>query len=178
VNIFLLDYNARTAAQYHNDVHLRKMILETFQIIHTARYNQGWACIHKWIQRQHAHHPAVLWAQTNLNSSFLFYLLYHLMEEYEYRFEKKHACLTDLFHTVEMVVKYDALPHNFVRCMPDKYKIFDSPVLCYRNYYIHEKRADKTGRPMDVWTKRGPPYWWLKELNERQKNVKCCGLTP
>jgi hypothetical protein len=172
MNIFLLDYNARTAAQYHNDVHLRKMILETFQIIHTARYNLGLSCIHKWIQKEHSHHPLVLWAQDKDNSSYLFQLVSQLISEFQLRFDKQHASLTDLFHTVEILDKQlstSKFPEKFVLCMPDKYKTFDSPVLCYRNYYIHEKRADKTGRPMDVWTKRGPPYWWLKELNERQK---------
>lgn len=160
MNIFLLDYNPKNCAQYHHDVHLRKMILETFQIIHTARMNNGWPHIPKWIQKEHFHHPAVLWAQHSVNASFLFHLVYHLLEEYQWRFGHQHACLTDLFHTVELMPIVPQYPTDFIQCMPANYK-GDSPVLSYRRYYIGTKAFDKNGGRMDVWTRRGQPYWWV-----------------
>ena len=90
MNIFILDTNPRKCAEYHNDKHVVKMILETAQLL----------CGVHWITQStyeipyklsHKNHPCSIWARECIeNYNWLCELGIELCEEYTYRYGKRH----------------------------------------------------------------------------------------
>lgn len=160
MNIFVLDYNQKLCAQYHNDRHVVKMILETAQILSSAYYLNGLWC--KWMyKRTHENHPCVRWAaRSAANRAWLIKLGLELCDEYTYRFGRKHKTedLLNLFETLsENVVGRISPP---ALAMPDaciKFSIenfYTRALESYRAYYILEKQH------LAKWTRRGTPHWY------------------
>jgi hypothetical protein len=157
MNIFVLSYNQQECAQYHNNKHCVKQVLETTQILNNA------LCINNPTKTfpykpTHLKHPVSLWAaESNCNFEWLLRLGYALCEEYTFRYGKTHKCLCVMFELACSEYRY-SLPQKsmtpFRLCMPDAYKVSDA-VQSYRNYYMGEKRG------MAVWGgKREVPEWW------------------
>lgn len=163
MNIFALDYSPRLAAQYHNDRHVTKMILETAQLLCTVRHAHGDDAPYR---ATHKNHPCTIWAgETMENYIWLCHLGIYLTEEKEYRTGRGHKsggiirdCLENapelkfggLTAFSQSFGEYESLRH-------------DNPVFGYREYYRQSKKFDRRGNRMDVWTKREQPWWW----NER-----------
>jgi len=169
MNIFILDLNPELAAQYHNDRHVNKMLLEACQVLCTAHKLNGSWC--GWMYKPtHENHPCVRWAAANnANARWLLELGFALAKEYTYRFDKVHACeamlnMLDVFGFERFYVSRNRL--QFALAMPQDYKN-DDPVLAYRNYYIREKYH------LAKWTKRGEPYWWPKLHKPAQLELNC-----
>jgi len=155
INIFFLDWNPQTAAQYHCDKHCVKMILEGCQILSTVAreryglnvgYRSGWK-----------HHPCTKWAaEYDMNFYWLCRLTSALCEEYTYRYGKHHKCEDVLGQIVEAIgsIVYDHLSYPYL-AMPDDCKLGD-PVESYRQYYLLHKQHLLT------YTKREIPEWIQK----------------
>lgn len=181
MNIFYLDNDIDKSVQYLHDVHVRKMCLESVQILCTALNELGHKTPYKSFNPKH---PCCLWAMKVGNWIYLHGYTDVLLQEFEYRFEKKHKCQellsrefhhefvysllgTDVEKTTRSIkdssmtyvkqVFYDKLP----QCMPDKYKQNDT-VQAYRNYYVGEKLTDKNGKFIAHYTKREAPQF-IKE---------------
>ncbi len=155
MNIFVLDLDPSIAAQFHNDKHTVKMILETTQILSTVLSSKGLKAPYK---PTHINHPCVKWANASFsNFNWLYRLGIELCKEYTYRYGKIHKC--------EILLKEIIIPHPdmfylldltpFTQAMPEQYKNED-PVKAYRNYYCGAKKH------IMKYTKREIPYW-LKE---------------
>lgn len=157
MNIFYLDNNQKLCAQYHMDKHVVKMILEYAQLLSTAHRildnYQGEECYKK----THVNHPCALWVrQSSENYIWLYTLLYELLQEYTFRYNKVHS-------TSRLVNFLSKLPKNIIhdnfteppKCMEDEYKK-DSVIGSYRNYYIQGKKH------ISKW-KRGIPPWYKIE---------------
>lgn len=139
MNIFALDKEPATAAAYHCDKHVVKMILETAQLLCTA---------HTVLDRvampykpTHVNHPCAVWARSSsLNYDWLWMLGYELCREYTRRYQRTHACEVVIRRACSEPPRYlragCQLP--FPQCMPDEYKS-DDAVLAYRAYYRGEK---------------------------------------
>ena len=117
MNIFYLDKDPKIAAQYHNDKHVVKMILESCQLMSTAhRILDGTQSIglskterkvKRWTlpdEREqilyiagHVNHPSAVWVRKNVDHyRWLFDLTYYLIYEYKYRYDGKyHKCEAD-----------------------------------------------------------------------------------
>lgn len=158
MNIFILDNNPEKAAKYHNNKHVVKMILESCQLLSTARCvldNDG-ESLDGILKPTHKNHPCTIWVrESRENYIWLYNLLSFLLEEYKLRYKKEHS----------YILLYDvlsSLPRNiprvpqtpFALAMPDKYKIVSDPVASYRLYYMGEKRH------IAKWTNREIPEWW------------------
>ncbi len=153
MNIFVLDLDIETCAQYHADQHVIKMILESAQMLCTVLHQQG---IPAPYRPTHAHHPCTLWAGASLrNWIWLRTLTLELNKEYRYRYERTRD------HKSAVVVK--SLPQppltdhgltEFAQVMPDQYRVPGDAVQAYRNFYIGEKSSFAT------WTKRTRPAWF------------------
>jgi len=65
MNIFVLDTDTKTCAQYHCDKHVVKMILESIQILPTALNKKGFVTPFK---STHHNHPCVLWAESSYDN--------------------------------------------------------------------------------------------------------------
>lgn len=151
MNIFVLDTNPQRAAQYHNDKHVVKMILETAQILSTINHKHGVDAPYK---ATHHNHPCVLWAeQSTANYQWLVTLGFALCEEYTHRYNKIHKSVSALVATA---FPPDSIPEGeltpFAQAMPDDCKNSDA-VIAYRNYYIKYKQA------LASWKNRPAPEW-------------------
>lgn len=162
MNIFILSEDPKEAAQMHCDKHVPKMIVESAQMLSTAhrildgeeylapsksgkrmvkhyRLPKNDDLIYKAV---HAGHPCTVWTMQSHNNYLWHYHLWrYLAEEFEYRFKKVHASwekLKDvLYDTPQNLIRGDMT--SFALAMPDRCKITNDPVECYRYYYIAEK---------------------------------------
>lgn len=177
MNIFVLDYSPTTAARYHNDKHVVKMILESAQIMCTVAEKLGYEAPYR---RTHANHPCTLWAaQSKQNYLWLKDLARALNDEYCYRFghdtnHKSWDVITSLPHAVA-----DSLPDAeltpFALAMPDHYKVQDDfgvsdAVASYRNYYIGDKKY--FSNKLAKYTLRKRPVW----LDDEAENLRIAEL--
>lgn len=166
MNIFFLDDDVRTNAQYHCDKHVVKMVVEYTQIISTTLSNsklrsklpETSQVIYK---PTHSNHPCVLWCKESLeNLKYLLSLGIHLSDEYTERYRKVHRSSLVL-HSLEKefsLLNPELFPKLYKTalplCMPDQYKVPDDPVKSYRNYYIGDKAS------FAQWKYTSKPMWW------------------
>ena len=175
MNIFYIDHDPVQAARWMVDKHVVKMILESAQLLSTAhRVLDGHEIIgesrtgrkkKQWIlpdirngimyQATHINHPSAVWCRTSVeNYNWLVEHMFALLNEYTYRYEKRHACS-------EMFLYLQSPPFNLKEfdwtpmpsCMAEEYIISDDPIINYRNYY---KKGKAT---MHSWKKREQPEW-------------------
>lgn len=153
MNIFVLDENPTTCAQYHCDKHVVKMILETAQLLCGVHWSTGSEAPYKL---SHKNHPCSIWTRECIeNYIWLCDLGIELCKEYSYRYGKTHKsqqiiewCMSNLPN-----IKEKGFITPFALAMPDEYKV-DSPTESYRNYY----RGAKTS--FAVWKNRDVPVWY------------------
>ena len=154
MNIFILDTNVELCAQYHNDKHVVKMILESAQMLSTANRSTG---LDEGYKATHVNHPCNKWLRESLmNWWWLANLTKALHEEWHFRYGHPSTKFHKSFTVVESLT-VPKLPEiemtPFALAMPDKYKC-DDAVTAYRNYYMGDKRDIST------WKKREQPEWF------------------
>jgi hypothetical protein len=154
MNIFVLDRNPKIAAQYHNNKHVIKMILESAQMICTIHHLTN-STANNLYKPTHKNHPCTIWARKSLsNYRWLKDLIHHLNDEYRFRYKKNvnHKSF-DLVQTLPEPNIQDIGLTDFALAMPDSMKLSD-PVESYRNYY-RQSKADIAN-----WGIREKPFWW------------------
>jgi hypothetical protein len=177
MNIFYLDSDVSKCAEYHNDKHVVKMIIEYAQLLSTAhRVIDGEQYLDKtangrpikrWrmedttletvlYKATHINHPSAVWVrQSNNNYNWLMCLFQSLLLEYTHRYGKFHA-------TERLVYFLRKPPQNIpvgyltqpTPAMPDEYKVQGDSLQSYRNYYVGAKKT------MAKWKNREIPSWW------------------
>lgn len=159
MNIFYLDEDPKIAAEHHCDKHVVKMIVESAQLLSTARLIcDGNTNRNSFLYKiTHRNHPCSLWVRDNVKHYIWLYKLFrYLSYEYEKRYNKIHLSWKKYSYKLKMrPVNIPSKP--FIQppqCMPDFCKRIDS-VEAYRNYYKIEKSKFAT------WKIR-TPYWWNK----------------
>ena len=177
MNIFYLDTNPATCAEYHCDKHVLKMIIEYAQLLSTAHRildgeetkvlsNSGKTMTSQWklddYREQHLYkcayinHPSNKWVrESHKNYLWLRSLLDKLLTEYTHRYERVHAVdkRSHLFLYPPKNIEHKELT-PMPQCMPDDCKVEHMPILAYQNFYIKHKR------PFCNWTKRPRPIWF------------------
>ena len=166
MNIFYLDEDPKTCAQYHCDKHVCKMIIEYAQLLSTAHRvidgkhvkvlsNSGKRYVSNWVlddsrdvlyKVAHVSHPSNIWVrQSGHNYSYLWQLWHYLCLEYTERYGKNHATWKKLraylSHIPQMI---EDIP--FVeppQCMPEECKR-DDAITAYRSFYRAHKREFAT----------------------------------
>jgi hypothetical protein len=185
MNIFYLSHNIPESVQMLHDRHVVKMVLESTQILCTRLNEQGFQSPYK---STHKNHPCVKWTIMLDNWKWLLSYTTSLLEEYTYRFGKKHKC-ADIVAWIYSILQYSPFVRRVCngeeirlkfecklytlppQCMPEQYKCKDT-VQAYRNYYCGEKIYDKKGE-LNRWTKREKPEFVQEYINNREKkNVK------
>jgi hypothetical protein len=155
MNIFVLDWDVKKCATYHNDKHVVKMILETAQLLCGVHWSTGSEAPYKL---SHKNHPCSVWVRQDLNNYlWLCELGLELCKEYSYRYGKRHKsqeiiewCICNKPNIPD--VDFTMPP----KAMPDHYKVTD-PVQSYRNYYMGDKKD------FCEWKGRETPYWYNHE---------------
>lgn len=179
MNIFYLDTVPSEAAKAHYDVHVNKMILESAQLLSTAhRVLDGQQIVTKRNNRKytyyqlqhndeliykstHVNHPSAIWVrQSKQHYEWLYNLFLALLSEYQYRFDKVHACskLVDVLAQFPSNIK-DVGFTQPPQAMPEQFQKEDS-VKAYQLYYCVDKAR------LMKYTKREIPrfiedYEWI-----------------
>jgi len=183
MNIFYLNKNYKTCAEYHTNKHLISQIKESCQLLSTAhrvldgvqyidsssgrrikRWKLGNSYENILYKATHVNHPSAIWVrQSEANYRWLVSLLSELCKEYTYRYGKTHKCeysgLVDLL--------YVNSPRNISNrpfteptpAMPDIYKVNGDSVQSYINYYIGDKQR------MFNWKNREIPHFIKGQIN-------------
>jgi len=181
MNIFILDLNPQTCAEYHCNKHLVKMITEHNQILGSTAYTargihrkkditlQFSTATFKGFPRKHAdgaehpygigyvHHPCTKWSTESAeNYNWLCKLNLEMCKEYTLRYKKIHAgqAITEWY-----VNNMPTLPSigitKHAQAMPVACKNPDV-VKAYREYYSKHKSS------IAKWPDDRVPTWWPK----------------
>lgn len=132
MNIFVTDPDPVVCARQHCDVHLRKMIVETAQLLSAAHIViDGVQVAYK---KTHHHHPCAVWVQTSAsNYRWAFALLVAQLDEYEYRFARTHKTRS----YVDALSRIPSMPDlgltPFAMAMPEELRSTDV-FKSYRRY--------------------------------------------
>lgn len=153
MNIFFLDWDVKKSAQYHNDKHVVKMILETAQLLCGSHWSTGGEAPYKL---SHKNHPCSIWVRTSLsNYLYLCELGLELCYEYTFRYGKRHKTESIIEWCVENKPQIGDIGFTTPpMAMPNEYKVVDV-VESYRNYYIGAKKD------FSKWTNRSAPKWFV-----------------
>lgn len=162
MNLFILDRMPVQAARYNCDSHVRKIILESIEMMGYT-YDEGkfepLPLLHK--KGRHLNHPMSLWVrQTKQNFDWTLQHAYGLSEEFTYRTGKIHAWhkhLDWIAFNLPLNNLYDYEQTDWPRCFGEFKEIIevtDDAVRDYRKYYKLGKRH------LAKWTKREIPEWY------------------
>ncbi len=152
MNIFILDEDIPTCAQYHCDQHVAKMILESAQMLCTSLNKRGFVTPYR---STHIKHPCVLWLDESYdNFLWLKELAVELNREYRFRYDKPgdHASI-EVIREIEHHRYPSSGLTEFAQAMPDRYRVPGDAISAYRAFYINEKLGFAT------WTRRHEPGW-------------------
>ena len=171
MNIFVLDIDPIKAAQAMDCVRVPKMVTESAQMMASALRRHG-VTDKDFIENDiltkanrpykggYHRHPCSVWAgDTRSNYEWLGQHALALLDEYQIRFNKIHACTKPICNMMHMSYYVGGIFDNgltpFAQAMPDEYKN-DDPVVAYRAYY-----KSKTKSPGGVhYRHTNPPDWW------------------
>jgi hypothetical protein len=160
MNIFFLDQDPIIAAQSLHDVHLRKMILESAQLLCSAHHLLNSSLDRsKLYKLTHKNHPMSIWVRTSYgNYEWLIEYSNELINEFQFRFDKSHKTSSVIKYLStdcgQMFSSKEYTDPPF--CMPEKY-IGTDLIESYRDYYSGEKMKDKNGKDISKYTRRTPP---------------------
>ncbi len=181
MNIFALSENPSTAAKWHCDKHVVKMIVESAQMLSTAHRmldgtetrrpsSTGKTMSKYWelddnredvlYKAVHIGHPCTVWTmQSHENYNWHYSLFNELCKEYTHRYNKVHASQTKLMDSLKK------LPKNIKKSAMQPWPLamgsnpecinYDDPITSYRAFY-----QTKQARFPMVWTKRKTPTWF------------------
>lgn len=141
MNIFYINEDPKIAAKQLVDDHVRKMQLESAQMLCTTFWHFGFEAPYK---KAHYNHPSTKWVRESINN--LNWLLEHGLEicdEFVIRYGKDHASRKVLLWVKDNLSllegKIPTTPFTPPpQCMPEEYKMEDT-IEAYRNFYIKDK---------------------------------------
>lgn len=172
MNLFVLDADPYVAAIQNQDLHVKKISLESVQILQTAypledlrredcpRNQEGNPRGHGYFN-----HPVCKWARANINN--FYWTLEHsiaLHQEYLYRFGEEHFSYSFVRWAIKNVPQIPDTPKTEHPQCFQKYPHLitpGDPITGYRKYYKEAKMSFtwKTKTVYASWTKRKVPYW-------------------
>ena len=153
MNIFYIDPDPTYAAQSLMDVHVRKMTLETCQLLMTHDVLNG---LPRPYRPTHTNHPCRLSLYNINNYLWLVRYFYVICKEFKFRFDHDHACW-DYYLEYYLRLNQNGDDPQFPQCMPIEFKR-DTPLDGYRAYYKY-KVDTFMQRGICKYTRRDTPYW-------------------
>lgn len=162
MNIFVLDLDVKKCAEYHNDKHVVKMILESAQLLCGVHHMTESLSNDIPYKLSHKNHPCSIWARESItNYLWLCELGLELCYEYTYRYGRKHKSQEVIEWCV--VNKPNISDKGFTeppKAMPNQYKV-KSVVESYRNYYLGDKAY------FSKWKNRKTPKWFSQGVENK-----------
>ncbi len=162
MNIFFLHQNPRTAAEYHADKHVVKMIIETAQMLYSVHWMLNSPLPVNAYKLAHKNHPCSIWARQSIaNYLWLCSLGWWLCKEYQFRYgqskvHKTESHITWLLNNHPVGIPYIAMTEP-AQAMPDEYKNHNT-IRAYRKFYIGSKLKE---RGIVKYTCREPPSFLI-----------------
>ena len=161
MQLFVLDYVPRRAAGMLCDVHLRKMCLETAQILSSVLFLQGRELAPGMPKVYNPAHPVIQAVDTPLKINWVILYNKALHREYFRRFGRKHAyrflCSQYRKRLWSCGVKLQKKDLSFARNFKDVEISEPDIVRAYRSYYCYKKtllhRWSYTNTPEPEWLK-------------------------
>ena len=163
MNLFAVSRSPVKCARALDDARLRKMLVETAQMLCTELRRRGYSVPYK---STHAGHPVTKWLQSDGALSWMLRYFTALDREYVYRFGKRHKSYVTVYKPAARAVKLEvgsARPRRpqFANCARNAGRGVDfahvRPVTrAYRMYLAARWPGDKR-EPR--WTRRSPPKW-------------------
>lgn len=178
MNIFILDHDMEVNVQYYMDAHIRKMIIESAQMLSMAiwwyyyqeeyplEYFQSESNRNQFKtitglytpSRKHLYHPCTKWARESYeNFQYLKQLGLHINAEWQYRYDHNKYTNHGSAIVIKNMIDPIRLPNKgltpFYTAVTEQCKD-DDPILAYRKYYIYEKQH------LAKWKNRRVPSWF------------------
>ncbi len=156
MNIFTVSPNPRVCAEWLDDLRLRKMIVETVQIISTAQYLNG-RDTEGLYKPTHKNHPCCLWAaESDSHLQWLINLAFAYKNEYLWRFGKYHQTFSKFKKLREIDEPGISIPEYWPNCSEYKdHPVFNAYKMTLRNKW-HRDRCDPW-KLNPKWTGREEP---------------------
>ena len=159
MQLFILDYDPGRAAVMLCDVHLRKMCLETAQILSGVLLRQGREPLPGMPKAYNLAHPVIRAVDTPQKINWVLLYNFALHEEFLLRFGKKHA-YSDLCGKYNQLLYFPHIkttPADLTFARDFKAVEITEPdiVLAYRQYYFFKKKLLKRWN----YTKTPEPEW-------------------
>ena len=159
MQLFILDYAPEAAATMLCDVHLRKMCLETSQILSSVLHNRHIAPFPDMPKAYNPAHPVIRALNTPAKINWCIIYNDALHREYTCRFDRTHAyaSLCGMYRKILFVPQVPLLPEtlDFARNFKDIEISIPDIVEAYREYYRYKKlilrRWQYTRRPEPAW---------------------------
>ena len=170
MNIFFLDSDIKTSAQYHVDKHVVKMRLELAQIACVAHHMTGTNPLIIPYKKTHFNHPSAIWTRESLsNYNYVVDLGFALCDELEFRFNTPYQKCREVFEWLKLNqpniedigLTRPKLAINFeeygfseqIQNYVFEESDFEWAIKNYREYYKNSKQH------LYAWKNRNKPYW-------------------
>ena len=157
--MFILDPEPEVAAMMLCDVHVRKMCLETAQMLSSVIVRRGGVLLEQMPRVYNINHPVITALDTPFKINWAVRHNEALQREYVYRFGRRHAYwkLTAAYREELFTAGVVAEDWSFARNFSRRNIVSASIVSAYREYYRYKKQV------LSRWhyTRREEPVWLL-----------------
>ena len=155
MNIFVLDEDPEKAVKMLCDCHLRKMCVETAQILSGVMIRKGIRLDSDMPKPQNVNHPVIVAVDTMDEINWLCVYNSFLHFEYLKRFEKVHAYEEISWYYRAYLVKGNNEDcTELAKCCGDMDVSDMDIVTAYRKYYVEVKKPQLTAKGLWKFTNR------------------------
>lgn len=155
MNIFVLDENPIKAAQMLCDCHLRKMCVETAQILSGVILRRGMELLDGMPKPQNINHPVIVAADNDKAIGWV--LNYNNWQHIEYciRFQKDHSYRKLIVGYLKVLRGDDwGVCTSLAKCCGDLNVVDLDIVTAYRKYYTEVKKPQLQAKGLWKFTNR------------------------
>lgn len=158
MNIFVLDENPHVAAQMLCDCHVRKMCLETAQILSGVMLRRGMHLLDGMPKPQNINHPVIVAVETPGATNWVWLHLFFLCAEFRIRFGKTHKYGGDgIVHNYFAALITQGVDEDcstLAKCCGDLDVSGMDIVTAYRKYYTEVKKPHLAAKNLWKFTYR------------------------
>ena len=156
MNIFVLDESPKTSARMLCDCHLRKMCVETAQILSGVMLRRGMTLLNGMPKPQNINHPVIVSADNDTTINWVLSYNYGLHLEYISRFGNPHAFagISAEYFSALWINCGDFCCTNLAKCCGDLDVADLDIVTAYRKYYTEVKKPQLAAKNLWKFTNR------------------------
>ena len=157
MNIFVLDEEPAVAAQMLCDCHLRKMCVETAQILSGVMLRRWMALLDGMPKPQNINHPVIVAADSTADATnWTCFYFYSILREFHIRFKKHHKyfAIFPLYFDSLVGINLSDDHSKLATCCGDLDVSGLDIVSAYRKYYTKVKKPQLSAKNMWKFTNR------------------------